>query len=74
MPGRSTRDEKQAAPEPGSIAGVLHQFGKSIGLVKDVQEPPPTSPVPPKTEQVKASSALETRNAQIDRAVDDAAK
>lgn len=74
MPGRSNRDEKQAPPEPGSFASVMRQFGKSIGLVKDEQEPPPTSPTPPKTEQVKASDALADRGKKIDAAVDDASK
>jgi hypothetical protein len=79
MPGRSGRDEKQAAQEPGSFASVMHQFGKSLGLVHDDPDPPnatpaPTTPVPPKTPIGQAADKLQARTQQIDATVDQAAK
>lgn len=75
MPGRSTRDDKQAA-EPGTFGGLMHQFGKSLGLVKDPDPDPapPTSTTPPKTATSTAADKLSTRTTLVDKAVDEASK
>lgn len=76
MPGRSGRDEKQDAPEPGSFSSVMHQFGKSLGLIHDPDPDPapPTSTTPPKTPTSKGTDALIDRTKNIDAAVDEASK
>jgi hypothetical protein len=86
MPGRSGRDEKQAPapadePEAGTFAGVMHQFGKSLGLVKDPPPPkpdgptpPPTSTTPPSTTIGGAAKILQDRGKTVDAAVDDMSK
>jgi hypothetical protein len=81
MPGRSNRDDKQT-PEPGTISSVLHQFGKSLGLVHDDPDPPEdtSAPAAAATPPAKTSAVppvvntVKDRGQQIDKAVEDASK
>lgn len=75
MPGRSTRDDKQAA-EPGTFGGLMHQFGKSLGLVKDPDpdDAAPTSTTPPKTATSSAADKLAARTTLVDKQVEEASK
>lgn len=83
MPGRSNRDDKQTppapppaadAPEPGSFSSVLHQFGKSLGLVHDDPPPPPPPPAAAPKAVLPVADTVAKRGKVIDKAVDDASK